>query len=302
MNGRAGERFRAGPYYRKGGGGATFLPLPLLGVFLLFLGGLAAGTFGALFGLGGGVLMVPLLVVALDVPMHNAVATSLIAVIATSSSATPRNVLERMANLRLVVTLEVLTVAGAIAGGFVAGTLPARALMILFAVTILALSVVMARGAEPPPPPAELPDVGFLSRLHGSYFDSALGREVRYGMRRLPLAMGVSGVAGVLSGLLGIGGGIVQVPILSLYCGIPMKVAAATSNAMIGVTAMASVFAYFGRGEILPVVTAASVLGIVSGSWTGRWLSARVHPIALRRWFALVMALIALQMVWKVFH
>lgn len=274
----------------------------LLDLALLFVGGLAAGTFGALFGLGGGIIMVPLLVIALKVPMHNAVATSLVGVIATSTASTIRNLGERLPNLRLGVTLETSTVAGAITGGFIAGYLPAKALMVLFGVMLMGVAAIMSRRGEPPPLLEEPSDRGFLARLHGSYYDTVLEREVRYGVRRFPLALSVSGVAGVLSGLLGIGGGIMKVPVLALYCGVPMKAATATSNFMMGVTAVASVFAYFGRGEVLPLVTAAAVLGIIAGARCGSWLSVRTHPVALRKWFALVMVLMGLQMIWKVFH
>ncbi len=275
----------------------------LVQIAVLFLGGLVAGTFGALFGLGGGIVMVPTLVVALKVPMHNAIATSLVAVIATSSAATSRNVREGFANLRLGITLEVATVAGAIVGGSVAGLLPARSLMLLFATTLAVLSFLMARGKEVAVLPAESVGDGVsFSRLEASYHDSTLAREVSYSVRRLPLAMSVSGVAGVLSGLLGIGGGVLKVPVLSLYCGVPMRAATATSNAMIGVTAMASAFVYYGRGEILPIVTAASVLGIIVGAFAGTRLAALTHPAALRRWFAFVLLLIASQMAWRVFQ
>ncbi|MEA2491339.1 MAG: uncharacterized protein QOH21_3131 [Acidobacteriota bacterium] len=258
--------------------------------------------FGALFGLGGGVLMVPLLVVALKVPIHNAIATSLISVIATSSTATARNLRDGLANVRLGVTLETLTVAGAICGGAIAGLLPPTALTLLFGLTIISLSFLMLGRTDPPPLPDEPTDRGFLAQLHASYFDAQLGREVRYGVRRLPLAMGVSTFAGIVSGLLGIGGGIIKVPMLTLWCGVPMKAAAATSNFMIGMTAMASVVVYFGRGEVLPLVTASSVLGVVVGSRVGMWLSARAHAASLRKWFAAVMFLIGGQMIWKVLH
>jgi uncharacterized membrane protein YfcA len=271
-------------------------------ILLLFAGGLAAGSFGALFGLGGGVLMVPLLVVALKVPIHNAIATSLISVIATSSTATSRNLRDGVTNVRLGITLETLTVAGAITGGAIAGLLPPAALMLLFGLTIISMSVLMFGRTDPPPPAAEPTDRGFLAQLHASYFDSQLNRQVRYGVRRLPLAMSVSAFAGVISGLLGVGGGIIKVPMLTLWCGVPIKAAAATSNFMIGMTAMASVVVYFGRGEVLPVVTAASVLGVMAGSRAGVWLNARTHAASLRVWFAVVMFLIGGQMIWKVLH
>jgi uncharacterized protein len=246
--------------------------------------------------------MVPLLVVALKVPIHNAIATSLIAVIATSSAATFRNLRDGLANVRLGVTLETMTVVGAIAGGAIAGLLPPTALIVLFATVLIVMSLLLFGGTEPPPLVEEPRDRGFLARLHASYVDTQLGREIRYGVRRLPLALGLSGVAGMLSGLLGIGGGIVKVPMLTIWCGVPMKAAAATSSFMIGMTAVASVVVYLGRGEILPVVTAASVLGVITGSPVGLILQGRVHGDALRKGFALVMLLIAAQLIWKVLH
>jgi uncharacterized protein len=270
-------------------------------LLMLLVGGSAAGLIGSLFGLGGGILLVPLLVLVLHIPIHNAIAASLIGVIATSSATASRNVRRGFANLRLGSTLEIATVAGAIAGGAVAGYLPARALMVLFAIAMMAFAIPMARSREVAGIAAEeSPDGRFVARLSGSYFDPAAGREIHYGVRRFPLAMGVSGLAGMLSGLLGVGGGIIKVPVLTLYCGVPVKAAAATSNFMIGVTAMASAFVYYGRGDILPLVSAAAVPGIVAGSRAGAALAGRINAQALRKWFAALMIIVGLQMLWKV--
>ena len=266
----------------------------------LFLSGAAAGTFGALFGLGGGILIVPLLVVALDVPIHNAIATSLVAVIATSSAASARNLAAGFTNVRLGVTLEMATVAGAIAGSFAAGILRPEMLMVLFAAFLGALSIPMFRARPRVVEVAEEPDSGFVARLHGSYFDPHEGETVRYSVRRFPLAAAVSSMAGVISGLLGLGGGILQVPVLALSCGVPMKAATATSNFMIGVTALASVLVFVGRGQLLPLVTAATALGVIAGSQAGARLAARIGSRSLQRWFAIVLVIVAAQMAWKV--
>jgi uncharacterized membrane protein YfcA len=273
--------------------------LSLAETFLLLLGGYAAGMIGSLFGLGGGVLLVPLLVIVMKVPIHNAIATSLVSVIATSSATASRNVRYGTTNMRLGTTLETATVAGAVLGGAIAGYLPPRTLTFLFAFALAALAVPMARGEEEHGVPAEADDTGFVARLQGAYFDAQLGREVRYGVRRFPLAMSVSGLAGTLSGLLGVGGGVIKVPALTLYCGVPVRAAAATSNFMIGVTAVASAFVYYGRGDVLPVVTAAAVLGVFAGSRTGLWIADRLHAQVLRKWFALLMLVVAAQMAWK---
>jgi hypothetical protein len=267
---------------------------------ILFLGGIAAGVIGSIFGLGGGIVIVPLLVLILKVPIRYAVATSLMCVIATSSAVGSRNVQRGMTNLRLVSVLEVATVAGAIAGGAIAGHLRPTVLEMLFAAMLTLLAIPMALGRETPiAAPPEHHDGGFTARLRGVYHDPALGHDVHYDVERLPVAMGASAVAGMVSGLLGLGGGVIKVPVLTLYSRVPVKAAAATSNFMIGVTAVASAFVYYGRGEVLPVVTATAVLGVFAGSSLGLIVAERAHSSILRRIFALLMLVIAAHMAWQ---
>jgi hypothetical protein len=257
-------------------------------------------VLGSVFGLGGGIVIVPLLVLVLKVPIHYAVGTSLMCVIATSSAVGSRNVQRGMTNLRLVSVLEVATVAGAIAGSALAGHLRATVLEMLFASVLLILAIPMAlereRATAPPP---EHHNGGFVSRLRGVYFDPALGHDVHYDVERLPAAMSASAVAGMVSGLLGLGGGVIKVPVLTLYSRVPVKAAAATSNFMIGVTAVASAFVYYGRGEVQPVVTATAVLGVFAGSRAGLIFAERAHSSILRKVFALLMLVIAAHMAWQ---
>lgn len=277
-----------------------------LQMLFLMLSGFGAGIIGALFGLGGGILIIPILVLVLKVPMHNAIATSLLCVIATSSAAASKNVARGIANVRLGITLEVWTVAGAMVGGLIAGYLPGRVLMLLFAAAMLVMAVPMSRGLDDEEREQDssaenldIEPVGFMNRLRGEYFDPSQDTTVSYRLTNLPTAMGVSVLAGGLSGLLGVGGGILKVPVLSLYCSIPLKAAAATSNFMIGVTAAASAIVYYGRGDVSPLITGASVVGVFLGSRTGSVLATHVHPRKLRKAFALLMAIIAIQMFWK---
>jgi uncharacterized protein len=272
-------------------------------LLLLLAGGYAAGVFGALLGLGGGVLVVPLLVLLVKVPMHQAVAASLLCVIATSSAAASKNVRLGIANVRLGMTLELFTVAGGIAGGLIAGVLPGQALMIVFAVAITAMAVPMARGtaggAVELPEDPDRNSGGFAASLGSSYYDAAAKCDVSYVPRRMPLAVSISSFAGVLSGLLGIGGGLVKVPILTLYCGVPMKASAATSNFVIGVTAVAGAWIYYGRGDVSPAISAATVIGVFAGSRTGSIIATKIGGETLRRIFAVVMVLLAIQLVMK---
>lgn len=279
----------------------------------LALIGVGTGLLGALLGTGGGVFLIPLLVLGFGIPMHYAVATSIVSVVATSSAAASTNVERGTANMRLGMTLETATALGAIAGGATAALLSARVLETLFALVLVPTGLFMWRGrGESAEGPAAGPEVGArgvalaahprdedLGLLGGRYFDPKLGSEVSYRVQRLWAGLAVSFVAGNLSGLLGIGGGVFKVPALHLLCGVPIKAAAATSNFMIGVTAAASAFLYFGRGEVRPVVTAAVVLGVLLGSAFGTLLNRYVDGRQLSKLFAALLFCVAAQMLYR---
>ncbi|HEU5162456.1 MAG TPA: sulfite exporter TauE/SafE family protein, partial [Thermoanaerobaculia bacterium] len=200
------------------------------------------------------------------------------------------------------VALELFTVIGAIAGGAIAGVLSGSALTAMFAAVLIAIAIPMARGhvdSELDESAPAAPVSPLEASMRSVYVDPAAAREVRYQPRRLPLAMGISSFAGVLSGLLGIGGGLVIVPALVKLCGVPMKAAAATSNFMIGVTGVASALIYYGRGDFSPLVAAATALGVFAGSRAGAALAGRLDPAHTRRVFAGVMVLMAIQMILK---
>jgi uncharacterized membrane protein YfcA len=261
------------------------------------LAGVGTGLIGVILGIGGGVFLIPVLVIGLGVPVHFAVATSIVTVIATSSSAASVNVQRGTANMRLGMALEVATALGAIAGGLTAAWLAPRTLEGVFAAFLLPTAALMWRRGE-----ADSGDAGDQAEpaadpgtLGGRYVERA-GVAVVYRVRRLWAGLGVSFLAGNLSGLLGIGGGVFKVPALHLLCGVPIRAAAATSNFMIGVTAAASAFLYYGRGEVRPEMTAAAVLGVLVGSAVGSALSHRVHARSLRKWFAVLLAVVAVQM------
>ncbi|HWP99991.1 MAG TPA: sulfite exporter TauE/SafE family protein, partial [Vicinamibacterales bacterium] len=193
---------------------------------VLAAGGLA-GALGGLLGLGGGVFLVPFLNLALGLGFKQAVAVSLMTVIATSSVVSARTAGRQLINLRLGMVLEVATAAGGLAGGVTAQLLADRLLQALFALATAAIAVVMLRRLDlPAAREVEGLDVG---RLGGRYIDESSGREIRYRVRRVPVALGVSFVAGNVSSLLGIGGGVLKVPALNAWCGVPMRAAAATS-------------------------------------------------------------------------
>jgi uncharacterized protein len=276
--------------------------------------GAATGVIGAVLGTGGGVFLVPLLVLALGLPMHYAVATSIVTVIATSSAVASTNVERGTANMRLGMTLELGTTVGAIAGGLTAALVAPRALEGIFAVVLVPTAVLMwkgrasekiddASGGGDGPRPSETAPAtrapAALGLLGGRYYDAREGGLVSYRVARLPAALAISFVAGNLSGLLGIGGGVFKVPALHLICNVPIKAAAATSNFMIGVTAVASAVIYYGRGEVHPQVTAAAVLGVLGGSALGAVVNQYVGGRAVRRLFAALLAAVAAQMLYR---
>ncbi|HJT36270.1 MAG TPA: sulfite exporter TauE/SafE family protein [Pirellulales bacterium] len=276
---------------------------PVNALLLLAAGGVT-GVLGAILGTGGGVFLIPLLVMVLGVPMHEAVATSIVSVIATSSAVASTNVERGIANMRLGMTLEIATALGAIAGGLTAAVLAPRSLEVLFALVLVPTALLMWRGrteksadsaADDATKPATSSSSNSPSPLGGSYFDPAVGR-VSYNVERLPAGLAVAFVAGNLSGLLGIGGGVFKVPALHLLCGVPVKAAAATSNFMIGVTAVASAFLYYGNGMVMPGVTAAAVLGVLAGSALGSVLNRSIGGRAVSRLFAVLLLLVAAQM------
>jgi uncharacterized membrane protein YfcA len=260
------------------------------------------------------VFLVPLLVLALGLPMHYAVATSIVTVIAMSSAVASTNVERGTANMRLGMTLELGTTIGAIAGGLTAALVAPRALDGIFAVVLVPTAVLMwkgrasekiddAAGGVDAPGPSEAPTTtrapAALGLLGAQYYDASEGGLVSYRVRRLPAALAISFVAGNLSGLLGIGGGVFKVPALHLVCNVPIKAAAATSNFMIGVTAVASAVIYYGRGEVHPQVTAAAVLGVLGGSALGAVVNQYVGGRAVRRLFAALLAAVAAQMLYR---
>jgi len=259
---------------------------------VLVLTGAATGLVGALLGLGGGVFLVPLLTLALHVPIRTAIAASLISVIATASASSTINLERGLVNMRLGMSLEVATTVGGLTGGLIAASLTHRQLFLAFGTTLAIMGVVMAlrSGRRNVIADANVEP----GRLGGRLVED--GRTYVYRVRRLPLAMTASLVAGAISGLLGVGGGIIKVPVLNAFCGIPIRVAAATSAFMIGVTGAASAFIYFGRGDVVLPLTAAVAIGALPGSLLGARLTHKVQARSLKLLMAVVLLIVGLRM------
>ena len=270
----------------------------------LLLTGSAVGVLGAILGIGGGVFLVPALVLIFHIPVHHAIATSIVSVIATSSAVASANVERGLANMRLGIALEVATVLGAMSGALTAGWLSEAILLRIFAVVLLIVTISLGwksskgkRAAILNPQGTMLDDQpDDLGQLGSSFYDPAEGRQISYRVRRAPLGFLASLVAGNLSGLLGVGGGFIKVPVIHLICGVPIKAATATSNFMIGVTAVASAFIYYGRGEVRPALTSAVILGVLVGSFIGSAISQRLPGRLVQAIFAVFLLLVTWQM------
>ncbi len=263
-----------------------------------------AGMLGSLLGLGGGIIVIPVLTLFFHIDIRFAIGASIVSVIATSSGAAATYVREHMTNMRVAMMLEIGTTLGALTGAYIAGRIEARWLFVIFGLIMGYSSVMMFRkrhqhlvaaGARPSPWADRL-------RLHASYYDEAAGQVVFYRVARAQLGLALMYVAGVMSGLLGIGSGALKVPAMDLAMGLPIKVSTATSNFMIGVTAAASAGVYFMRGDIDPVIAAPVATGVLVGATIGSHLLGRLHHTTVRLVFVVVLLWVSAQMLVRGFH
>lgn len=249
-------------------------------------GGAFAGMFGSLLGLGGGVLIVPLLTLGFGLPLRDAVGVSLVCVIMTSSAAAGVYLERHTANLRLGMSLELFTAIGALLGGSIAFLLDERLLALLFAILLAYVAITMLRAGR------RAPEAGAVA---SDPTDAAAAVDA---MPQRGLAIGVVGSfgAGIVSALLGIGGGIIKVPLMHLAMGLPLRVATATSNLMIGITAAASAVIYAVNGGIDPYVAGPTAIGVFLGATAGSRVAHRIQLRYLRLLFVVVLGYTAVQM------
>ncbi|HEX2839325.1 MAG TPA: sulfite exporter TauE/SafE family protein [Phycisphaerales bacterium] len=275
---------------------------PEMFLTLAFLASLAGGLLGSLTGLGGGVVIIPILVLLMGVDMRYAVGASLIAVIATSSGAAAAFVREGFTNVRLAMLLEVATVGGAIAGALLAASVPVPALSVILGVVML-WTAWQSRGA-PKPVAANVPPDALATKLrldstYPSRGEDGTTASTPYHVRNVPGGFGLMVLAGMLSALVGVGGGILKVLAMDRVMRVPFKVSTTTSNFMIGVTAAASAGVYLHRGQIEPTIATPVALGALAGSLIGARLLPRMQTKVLRLVFAVVVAIAGVQMILK---
>ncbi|MFN0205582.1 MAG: sulfite exporter TauE/SafE family protein [Planctomycetota bacterium] len=267
----------------------------LTDLLLLLFAGTAAGAVGSMLGVGGGMIIIPVLTSFFPFEFEQARATSLFAVIATSCGVAVATGKERFGNLRLSVILAVPTALAAFLNALLAYRTQASVLYLLFSGVLIVAALLMWR-REPPENNYHESDGASPNSLDGIYYDPKLGREVMYKIRRVPSLFGVSAVAGGVSGLLGVGGGVFQVPAMSLLGEIPMRAATATSNFLLGVTAAASLPIYMSRGHVRPLESTAVVIGVFGGAFAGAAFAKKLHGTALRRLFTIILVILAIQM------
>ncbi len=269
-------------------------------VIIIFSGSLIAGFLGSLSGLGGGLIIVPLLVLGVNVDIHYAIGASLIAVIATSTGASSAYVREGFSNIRVALLLETATTIGALVGVVIAAQMSAPLLSILFGTILLYCSFASfyANGSDDHAFPPD--KIATFFKLN-SYYPTASGNKP-YQVQHLPWGYLVMFIAGGLSALLGIGSGALKVLALDKIMKLPFKVSATTSNFMIGVTATASAGIYLHLGYIDPLLTMPVVLGVIIGSLSGARLLPYIKTNTLKYLFAGLILAIAAQMIYKGLH
>ncbi|NYF80273.1 sulfite exporter TauE/SafE family protein [Granulicella arctica] len=267
----------------------------LVFTLLVFIGSFVAGLLGALTGLGGGVVLVPLLTLVFHVDLRYAIGASLISVIATSSGAAAAYVREGFSNVRIGMFLEVATTFGAVFGAFLATRTPTRWLAIVFGVVLLYSAYLSWRQKGDAPPGGPVNPWSDRLRMSGSF--PVNGKEQSYTVHHISGGFATMFGAGTLSGLLGIGSGAVKVLAMDKVMRIPFKVSTTTSNFMIGVTAAASAGIYLHRGYIDPGLAFPVMLGVLAGSLLGAKLLAKARVSMLRTVFTWVILALGVEMI-----
>jgi len=266
---------------------------------ILILGAYLAGLVGSLTGLGGGVVVIPLLTLVFHVDIRYAIGAALLASIANSSGAASAYIKEGITNIRLGMFLEIATTVGAVIGALIAVYTPTNTIAILFG-SVLLFSAAMTLRKKNQEALTEGSKLSAILKLNSSY-PTQTG-TVDYKLKNIGAGFSIMTVAGVMSGLLGIGSGALKVLAMDTAMKIPFKVSTTTSNFMIGVTAAASAVVYLQRGYMDPGIAFPVVLGVLGGAFTGAKLLTRINPSTLRIIFCIAITFVALEMIYNGYH
>ncbi|WP_316802783.1 sulfite exporter TauE/SafE family protein [Pedobacter nototheniae] len=266
---------------------------------ILLLGAYLAGLVGSLTGLGGGVVVIPLLTLVFHVDIRYAIGAALLASIANSSGAASAYIKEGITNIRLGMFLEIATTIGAVIGALIAIYTPTNTIAMLFG-AILLFSAAMTLRKKNQEALTEGSKLSYLLKLNSSYPTPA--GEVEYKLKNVGAGFSIMTIAGVVSGLLGIGSGALKVLAMDTAMRIPFKVSTTTSNFMIGVTAAASAVVYLQRGYMDPGIAFPVVLGVLGGAFTGAKLLTKINPSVLRIIFCVAITFVAIEMIYNGYH
>ncbi len=267
-------------------------------ITIMFVGAVAAGFLGSLTGLGGGVVVIPLLTLGLGVDMRYAVGAALVASIANSSGAAAAYIREGITNVRIGMFLEIATTLGAVGGAMIAMWLPTSVVAMIFGCVLIFSAVMSVRKHDEHTSVSHKKDRwGQILKLDGKY---PVDNSVKsYQVRNVAGGFSLMGLAGVVSGLLGIGSGALKVLAMDIVMKVPFKVSTTTSNFMIGVTAVASAVVYLQRGYIDPVIAMPIVVGVLIGAFVGSKVLMKVRVRPLRILFSVVITILAIEMIYN---
>jgi hypothetical protein len=265
---------------------------------MLIATGLGVGFLSAMLGIGGGSLIIPVMVLVFGYSIHTAIATSLIVIVSTSNSAASVNTLKNLVNIRLALFLEMITATGAVCGGLISTNLPEKQLTLAFSIFLIIVAILYFKGVTHKDiVNAQASDSKGV--FEEKYFDGSLNKNITYRAKNIIPTTIISGFAGIISGSMGIGGGIFKVPAMNAISKIPMKISTATSNFMIGLTASAGALIYFKSGYVEPVVSGMMVIGVILGSNIAARFFNKLQDSTIKNIFLIFIIFVAIQMFMK---
>ena len=273
-------------------------------IMIMLIVGIAVGVLGSILGIGGGMIITPVLTLGFGLDIKYAIGASIIAVIATSSGATIAYLKDNVLNLRVAMFLEIATSIGAIMGALLTGVIRPVFLYLLFGLLLFFSGANMVRklwGKQVPTNADSDDSIAKKLKLNGSYYDKNLHKQVDYKVTNVPSGITIMFGAGIASGLLGIGSGAFKVIAMDTFMKMPLKPSSSTSNLMMGVTAAASATIYFFNGSILPQIAVPMALGIIVGAAVGSWVMQIMPVRMLRMIFIPILLYLGLQMILKGF-
>ncbi len=277
------------------------IELNLFHIFILISFGIFIGILGSVMGVGGGVFIVPFLTFVFNIPIKNAIAISLLSIIATSSSVASVNIEKGLANIRLGTFFELPMAMGSIISTFVMLRIESSMLQLLFGFMILPVALSMYYKGRKEKKKRLNGDIIFPESGRFKYYDPSVRKEIYYDIKREKITFILSFFGGCMSGLFGLGGGIVQVPVMNMISKIPMKVATSTSNFMIGLSACASVLILYKNGYIINDIAVFLVVGVVIGGLIGVKFLAKAKNYLLQIIFSFLLMIVSFKMIWDVF-